>query len=73
MIKIFPSLYQLKKAILLPRTMYVRRKYKDKAGFGKEDWSRNVLLVCPWISFIFGWKCVLIASSAPWACTGVAV
>jgi len=35
MIKIFPSLYQLKKAVLLPRTMYVRRKYKDKSGFGK--------------------------------------
>jgi len=33
--KILPSLYELKKAVLLPRTMYVRRKFKAKTGFAK--------------------------------------
>ena len=32
---IVPSLYQLKKALHLPRTMYMRRKYRDNNGFAK--------------------------------------
>ncbi len=32
---IFPSLYEFKKALLLPHTMYMRRKYRDKSGFAK--------------------------------------
>jgi len=33
--KILPSLYELKKAALFPRTLYMRRKFKDTKGFAR--------------------------------------
>jgi FkbM family methyltransferase len=32
---LFPSVYQLKRALLYPRTMYMRRQHADRSGFMK--------------------------------------